>query len=209
VGTDPFIVGRRGPIVNRFRDIVMGLCAKFPGKVRFFQYNTGGVGEIIESIEGSARKKMIRKALRVPIPLMAAIQRGDFHGSNVYETGPFGTKQISSVEGFDLSPYDPRKFYDQNIIDAFVADIIKGRKSFTAEVAEEGLDAEIIRWAEKSYDIPGVRTEPKLWQVSMDDPASRVGRAAEPVSSKLPPLKSYFGNGNGLQRPPRSIAGRW
>lgn len=203
VGTDPFIVGPRGPIVNRFRDIVMGLCSKYPGKVRFFQYNTGGVGEIIESIEGSARKKMVRKATRVPIPMMGAIQRGDFHGTNVYEKGPFGTKQIASVEGFDLSPYDPRKFFDQAQIDAFVADIIKGRKSFTAEVAEEGLDPEIIKWAEKSYDIPGVRTEPKVWQVGVE---------AEPdapkTAVKLPPLKSYFGNG-GLQRPARSLSGKW
>jgi len=204
VGTDPFIVGPRGPIINRFRDIVMGLCAKFPGKVRFFQYNTGGVGEIIESIEGSSRKKMVRKATRVPIPLMASIQRGDLRGVNVYEPGPFGTKQVSSVEGFDLSPYDPRKFYDQAQIDGFVADIIKGRKSFTAEVAEEGLDREIIKWAEKSYEIPGVRTEQKQWQVGITPTSPS---ASSPASTKLPPLKSYFSNGNGLQRPSRSMAG--
>lgn len=198
VGTDPFIVGQRGPIVNRFRNIVLGLHAKFPGKVRFFQYNTGGVGEIIESIEGSSRKKMVRKALRVPIPLMAAIQRGDLRGVNVYEKGPFGTKQISSVEGFDLSAYDPRKFYDQSQIDGFIADIIAGRKKFTAEVAEEGLDPEIIKLAEKSYDIKGVRTEPKVWQVG-------VGGEAESKSSiaTLPPLRSIFSNGSKSYRPPR------
>jgi phosphoenolpyruvate carboxykinase (ATP) len=200
VGTDPFIVGRRGPIVNRFRDIVMALCSKFPGKVRFFQYNTGGMGEIIEQQEGSSRKKMIRKALRVPIPLMAAIQRGDLRGVNVHEMGPFGTKQIASVEGFELSPYDPRKFYDQSVIDAYVADIIKGRRSFTAEVAEEGLDQEIIKWAEKSYDIPGIRTEPKIWPVGVEASAADTKR----VETTLPPLRSIFGNGGtGYYRPAR------
>ncbi len=34
------------------------------------------------------KKKMIRKATRVPIPLMASIQRGDLRGTNQYEVGP-------------------------------------------------------------------------------------------------------------------------
>ena len=203
VGTDPFIVGRRGPIINRFRDIVLDLHAKSPGRVRFFQYNTGGVGEIIEAIEGSSRKKMVRKALRVPIPLMAAIQRGDLRGVNVYEPGPFGTKQISSVEGFDLSAYDPRKFYDQAQIDGFVADIIKGRRSFTAEVAEEGLDPEIVRLAEKSCDIEGLRTEAKVWQVGVGENANANANAEKGIATLLP-LRSIFSNGGGSNyRPPR------
>lgn len=201
VGTDPFIVGRRGPIINRFRDIVMGLCSKYPGKVKFYQYNTGGVGEIIEQQEGSSRKKMIRKATRVPIPLMAAIQRGDFHGTNLYGMGPFGTRQIESVEGFDLTPYDPRKFYDQSQIDAYVSDIIKGRKSFTAEVAEEGLDPDIVRSAEKSYDIPGLRTEPKIWPVGFDAKAD--------AKVEIRPLKNYFSNGGSLARMPRGGVSKW
>ncbi len=118
VGTDPFIVGSRARKVNRFRDIVMGLCEKFPGKVRFFQYNTGGVGEILETVETPTgkKKRLIRKAVRVPIPLMAAIQRGDLRGSNRYETGRLGTREIVGVEGFDLSKYDPKRFYDEEQI---------------------------------------------------------------------------------------------
>jgi len=200
VGTDPFIVGPRGSVINRFRDIVMGLVSKYPDKVRFFQYNTGGMGEIIEKQEGSSRKKVIRKSLRVPILTMAAIQRGDLQGTNVYERGPFGVKRIVSVEGQDLTPYDPRKFYDQARIDELIADIIQGRKNFTAEVADEGLDPEILRWAEKSYEIPGVRTEPKIWPVEVE-------RSSPTTPERLPPLKSYFDNGRSLGRPPRSHSG--
>ncbi|MBM3327377.1 MAG: phosphoenolpyruvate carboxykinase (ATP) [Calditrichaeota bacterium] len=197
VGTDPFIVGKRGPIVNRFRDIVMGLVDRYPGKVRFFQYNTGGVGEIIEAIEGSSRKKMIRKAARVPIPLMAAIQRGDLRGTNRYEMGRYGTKQITSVEGWDLSPFEPERFYDKDQIDKFVTDIVAGRRRFTEEIAAEGLDRQIIKWAEESYKL-GVHEEPKIWAVEAE-----IKKAVAP--SIFAPIG---GNGGGLYRPPRSLGWR-
>jgi phosphoenolpyruvate carboxykinase (ATP) len=134
VGTDPFIVGSRAKKVNRFRDIIMRLCESHPGKVRFFQYNTGGVGEIIQEIDTPSGKKknMIRKATRVPIPLMAAIQRGDLRGTNRYELRSLGTHEIASVEGFDLTPYDPRRFYDEEQIRFFREDLVKGRRATLA-----------------------------------------------------------------------------
>ena len=49
VGTDPFIIGSRAAKVNRFRDIIYDLVSRYPGKIRFFQYNTGGVGEIMNN----------------------------------------------------------------------------------------------------------------------------------------------------------------
>ena len=77
--SDDFIVGSRGRKVNRFYDIVMKLVTRFPGKVKFRIYNTGGMGEIIETNEenGKTVKKLVRKTERVPLDLMAAIQRGD------------------------------------------------------------------------------------------------------------------------------------
>jgi len=44
VGTDDFIIGAQGRKINAFYDIVMDLVARYPGKVHFFQYNTGGMG---------------------------------------------------------------------------------------------------------------------------------------------------------------------
>ena len=84
VGTDPFIIGSRAQKVNRFYEIIMNLVETYPGKVRFFQYNTGGVGEILkEEMDGDIKRKIqVRKVTRVPINLMAAIQRGDLRGTN-------------------------------------------------------------------------------------------------------------------------------
>ncbi|MFN3821232.1 MAG: phosphoenolpyruvate carboxykinase (ATP), partial [bacterium] len=195
VGTDPFIVGKRGVKVNRFRDIVMGLWEKYPHKVKFFQYNTGGVGEIIESLNG--KKRMVRPALRVPIDLMAAIQRGDLRGTNRYEKGRFGTKEIVSVEGYDLSPYQPEKFYDPETIEQIVADIIKGRRAFTEEISDEGLDREIVRWAEESLQIR-VREQPTM--ISLATPAS---------PPTYQPPRSIFGEGvSDLYRPSRPLGWR-
>jgi phosphoenolpyruvate carboxykinase (ATP) len=155
VGTDPFIIGSRGAKVNRFRDIAMGLVAKYPDKVKFFQYNTGGMGEIIEESEqdGIKRKKIVRKSTRVPIDLMASIQRGDLKGTNVYELGMMGTRAIVTAEGKGMEDYVPSRFYSDAEISRYLADIVKGRIKFTEEIAAEGLDPEIVKAAEKSFGI--------------------------------------------------------
>jgi len=87
VGTDPFIIGSRAKKVNRFYEIIMTLVSNYPGKIKFRQYNTGGIGEIIEEYEenGQKKKRLVRKVNRVPISLMAQIQRGDLRGTNHYE----------------------------------------------------------------------------------------------------------------------------
>jgi len=61
VGTDPFIIGSRAQKVNRFYDIIMTLTANYPGKIKFIQYNTGGMGEIITRTEENG---VITKNLR-------------------------------------------------------------------------------------------------------------------------------------------------
>jgi phosphoenolpyruvate carboxykinase (ATP) len=152
VGTDPFIVGSRGAKVNHFYKIIMDLQANYPDKVHFFQYNTGGMGEIIEK-SADGKKKMIRKTERVPIDTMAAIQRGDLRGTNQYRSSIFGTEEIVSAVGADLSTYAPEKYYSQDQIDNYLRVLVNGRRKFTEKVAEEGLMPEIIRAAEKSYSI--------------------------------------------------------
>ena len=155
VGTDPFIIGSRAVKVNRFHDIIMELNEKFPGKVQFYQYNTGGVGEIIEEyMEGSSKKKrMIRKTSRVPIHLMAALQRGDLRGTNKYQKGLFGTDDVIWCEGGNLEPYNPHNIYSQQQIDTYLNDIVAGRRKFTEEISSEGLNPDIIKFAEDSFQI--------------------------------------------------------
>jgi len=165
VGTDPFIIGNRGHKVNKFYEIVNSLLEKYPDKIRFLMYNTGGIGEIIDTQEetGVKKKKLVRKTDRVPIKLMAAIQRGDLRRTNTYETGLLGTRSIVKVEGKDLSDYDLKKFYSQEQIDHYVKDLVEGRKKHTETVAAEGLRPEIIRTAERSYQID--RTLKKIYQI--------------------------------------------
>lgn len=155
VGTDPFIIGSRAKKTNHFHDIIMSLVDRYNDKVKFYQYNTGGVGEIIETYQDGTqtKKRQLCKVNRVPIDLMAAIQRGDFRGTNTYESGPLGTREIVQVEGYDLSPYNPENFYSREQIEDYMRDLVVGRREFTEQVASEGLKQEIIDAAERSFQI--------------------------------------------------------
>jgi phosphoenolpyruvate carboxykinase (ATP) len=155
VGTDPFIIGSRAKKVNRFYEIIMTLVDKYPGKLKFMQYNTGGMGEIIATREenGQKKKRLVRKVKRVPINLMAQIQRGDLRGSNQYEKGILGTKEITKCEGKSLDEWDARRFYSQEQIQAYIRDLVAGRKKFTEEISDEGLRREVLYAAERSFRI--------------------------------------------------------
>jgi hypothetical protein len=61
----------RAANASTFYDIVMDLCARYPGKVKFVQYNTGGMGEIIKVTTegGKAQRQLVRKTERVPLAL--------------------------------------------------------------------------------------------------------------------------------------------
>ena len=155
VGTDPFIVGSRAAKVNRFYEIIMSLVANHPGKVKFMQYNTGGMGEIIRTSEegGKMKKELVRKVSRVPIDLMARIQRGDLRGANDYERGPLGVDRIVRAEGQSLDEWDIRRFYSEDQIQGYIKDLVEGRREYTEEIASEGLRDEILRAADRSFHI--------------------------------------------------------
>ncbi len=198
VGTDPFIVGSRANKVNRFRDIVMDLVNRYPGKVRFFQYNTGGMGEIIKAdrSNGKVKKTMIRKVERVPIPLMAAVQRGDLQGTNKYAPGRLGTNEVVDVAGFDMRKYNAKSFYDEEQIEQYIHDLVKGRRRFTQEIEAEGLDREISKWAEESFRIARSSTT--------GIPETEI--KSKKISSIFRPLKSLeHDGGSSLGRLPRSF----
>jgi len=165
VGTDPFIIGSKARKVNRFYKIIMELKEKYPEKVQFFQYNTGGVGEIIEEyFDGKVKKKrMVRKVKRVPINLMASLQRGDLRGTNKYEKSILGTEQVIWCEDGDVSIQDPYHYYSQDQIDAYIEDLVQGRRKFTEEIAIEGLDQDIIKFAENSFQISKVSQKKRVF----------------------------------------------
>jgi len=155
VGTDPFIIGSRAKKVNRFYEIIMTLVNNHPGKLKFMQYNTGGIGEIIESTEqdGQIKKRLVRKVKRVPINLMAQIQRGDLRETNTYERGILGTKKIVLFEGKSLDEWDIRQFYSEEQVQGYIRNLVEGRRKFTEEIAGEGLRQEILYAAERSFQI--------------------------------------------------------
>ncbi|MBE0461564.1 MAG: phosphoenolpyruvate carboxykinase (ATP) [Candidatus Aminicenantes bacterium] len=165
VGTDPFIIGSRAKKVNHFYEIIMTLVNDHPGKVRFMQYNTGGIGELIEEYEekGNIKKRMVRKVNRVPINLMAQIQRGDLRGTNTYEKGILGTREIRKVEGRSLDEWDIQKYYSQEQIQNYIKDLVEGRRQFTEEVASEGLRDEILYAAERSFRIDKSEKKPSVF----------------------------------------------
>jgi phosphoenolpyruvate carboxykinase (ATP) len=152
VGMDDFIIGAQGRKVNAFYDIVMVLVHRYPGKVHFFQYNTGGMGEIIETDPATGKKVLVRKAQRVPIDLMAALQRGHLRGTAEHAPGPLGTEYVVGCEGVDLAAWDPARFYSQEQIQAYVAELVAGRREFTDRIAAQGLRKDIVALAHKELD---------------------------------------------------------
>jgi len=186
VGTDDFIVGGQGRKVNRFHEMIMTLVNRYPGKIRFFQYNTGGVGEIIETTTegGQTKKRLVRKAVRVPIPLMSAIQRGDLRGTNKYEIGRFGNGEIVACEEGDLTAYNAAKFYSPDEIERYAAELLEGRKKFTEEIAKQGLKSEIVKLAEEAFGVVSGEARKEAARVA----AARAGNAQKAKETPLPSL---------------------
>lgn len=198
VGTDPFIIGPQGGKVNMFHDIVSGLRERFPGKVRFFQYNTGGMGEIIkQTVDG--KRHLVRKVERVPISLMAAIQRGDLRGSNRYEVGRLGTREIVQTEG-DLGHWQMGKFYTASEIDDYLQDLADGRRAYTERIADEGLSREIAELAGEACDQLAPR---KRSQVAIPR------EVTEPPELPAPAVPDELRAGSGVLSGPGEGRSRW
>ncbi|MBC8185574.1 phosphoenolpyruvate carboxykinase (ATP) [candidate division KSB1 bacterium] len=198
VGTDPFIIGSRAEKVNRFYDIIMELTKKYPGKVQFYQYNTGGVGEIIEEyMEGSEKKKrLVRKVDRVPINLMAAIQRGDLRGTNKYQRGILGTEEVVWCEGGDVSIQNPHNYYTQEQIDGYIEDLVEGRRKYTEEINSEGLKPEILKFAEESFRIAKGKNFQSVLnskKETVDENSLKTDSISKPWNSKVRPPRPVFG----------------
>ncbi len=212
VGTDPFIIGPMGRKVNQFRDIIMNLCEKFPGKVRFLQYNTGGMGEIITR-DAKGTKTLVRKVERVPIDLMAAIQRGDLRRNNRYEQGRLTTGELVQVEGQDLNHWKVSNFYSEAEVDDYIKDLVEGRRAYTAKMADEGLADDIIRLAERSFEqmLPSKPTVAIPRDITAPPGLADQPRADEQRDGALPSGQS--GRSSWIsswepRRPPRRL-GRW
>jgi phosphoenolpyruvate carboxykinase (ATP) len=189
VGMDDFIIGAQGRKVNAFYDIAMDLVARYPGKVHFAQYNTGGMGEIIDVDKATGKKTLVRKVSRVPIDLMAALQRGDLRGTNEYAKGRLGTEYVVRCEGGDLAAYDARNFYSDEQIEAYVADIVDGRRKFTEQIAAQGLRKDIREIAHRELDAIDTKSRKKAepWAPPEEAAASQAAEDRDPRSRWISP----------------------
>jgi phosphoenolpyruvate carboxykinase (ATP) len=152
VGMDDFIIGNQGRKVNVFYDIIKDLVGRYPGKVHFFQYNTGGMGEIINIDKATGKKTLIRKAKRVPIDIMASLQRGDLRGTNSYRECVLKTEEVWATDGIALTEWDPKNYYSEEEIKRYAHELVEGRRAFTEEIAAQGLRKEIREMAHKELD---------------------------------------------------------
>lgn len=123
VGTNPFIVGDESYEGNWFYDFVK----RHNSKVQYYLLNTGGIGEVMEYVEGG--NKIVKQAvLRVEIPEMAAIIRGIVRETVEWKQDPyFSTLVPRNVNGAQMTKFDLSKFYSQEQINAYVNKLKKER----------------------------------------------------------------------------------
>jgi len=115
VGTNPFIVGDEAYEGNWF----FGFLKRHSDKVQCYLLNTGGVGEVRK--KDNDGNKIVRQALRVEIPEMAAVIRGIVKDSIEWKHEPsFGTLVPKEVNGVQMSKFDLSEFYSQEQINAYV-----------------------------------------------------------------------------------------
>ena len=115
VGTNPFIVGDEAFEGNWFYDFLK----RHSSKVQCYLLNTGGIGEIRKERDGS--NKILKQAVRVEIPEMAAIIRGIVRNSVSWKRDSyFDTLVPKKVNGVQMTKFDPSRFYSQEQINGYV-----------------------------------------------------------------------------------------
>jgi len=141
VGTNPFIIGDKAYEGNWFYDFVK----QNEGKVRCYQLNTGGIGEIIEN-QPSGAKMLKRKVQRIEISEMSSIIRGSARDSIQWGSDKYWNLTTPiCVEGMDMAKYDVEKFYSADDIKKQVSDLRAERTTYMEKF--KGLDNAIIKAA--------------------------------------------------------------
>ena len=136
VGTNPFIVGDETYEGNWFYD----LLKRNSDKIQSYLLNTGGVGE---NRKEDKNNEILRQAVRVEIPEMAAIIRGIVRGSIEWEHNPyFGSLVPKTVNRVQMTKFDLSEFYSQEKINAYVNKLKEERLKWLKRF--EGLNPTIL-----------------------------------------------------------------
>jgi len=142
IAASPYVVGDAAEDCNRFYELV-----KSHGpKIECYMLNTGGAGELVEhGLDGARRVR--RKVTRIAIPEMAAIIRGILRGTIRWREDPNWTVETPAyVDGVDISRFEPALHYDQDKIDALIAQTRVERLRYAEQFA--GLDPAVRAAAE-------------------------------------------------------------
>ena len=103
--------------------------------------------------KATGKKKLVRKVTRVPIDLMAALQRGDLRGTNEYQKGRLGTEYVVTCEGADLA--DEGRYYEaaMKFVQAAAAAVALHRVSGVGHKLQLAQDE--LRQQQRAFDKPG------------------------------------------------------
>lgn len=125
VGTNPFIVGDEAFEGNWFYDFLK----RHSSKLQCYLLNTGGIGEIRKERDGS--NKILKQAVRVEIPEMAAIIRGIVRNSVSWKRDPYFDSLVpKKVNGVQMTKFDLSKFYSQEQINFYVDKLKRERREW-------------------------------------------------------------------------------
>lgn len=136
VGTNPFIIGDEAYEGNWFYNFLR----KHEDKVQCYLLNTGGIGE---DRNANNSQEIVREAVRVEIPEMAAIIRGILRNCIEWDENPyFGVLTPKTVNGIKMAKFDPSRFYTQEQIMAHVNKLKEERLEWLKKF--EGLNPKIL-----------------------------------------------------------------
>jgi len=136
VGTNPFIVGDEAYEGNWFYDFLK----RHSDKIQCYLLNTGGVGE---NRKEDKNNEILRQAVRVEIPEMAAIIRGIVRGSIEWKHDPyFGALVPKIVNVVQMTKFDLSQFYSREQVNAYVNKLKEERLKWLKRF--EGLNPTIL-----------------------------------------------------------------
>ena len=96
------------------------------------------------------------------------------------------------MQGVDLSSYEVSRLYSPDRIQAYIDELVRGRRAYTEQIVAEGLIPEVLRLAEESFSIA-----PRRKQVVLSPPTEAVEK------TPLVLRKPEFENRTVLSRLPR------
>ncbi len=139
VGTNPFIVGDEAEEGNWIYDFV----SNHADKIQAYLLNTGGVGEIMETLpDGTRRVK--RSVLRIQIPETSAIFRAIVRDRIEWVPEPrFGTLVPKEVEGVDLDKFNPLSYYSESEVEEMAEKLKRERREYIEQFS--GLHPDIVK----------------------------------------------------------------